>query len=197
MNIEQIQSIGQGLSGVFFGIYLAYKMVADRKRHGEITENQLYRNRLAIEQTSKLDNLQDSIEMLNGFKTIDRVAKIKHIAYGDQKNYWLKELTLLFERNGFINRDATIDNIKDVISKVVSNTDRLLAELIPMRFLASTKAKVDFVNCSEIPNIIYDIFISAKSNPCKLNTQLGGVYDKALGAVKDHFYNDNGVVIDE
>ena len=193
---ENIQDIAEPIAGVFFGIYLAYKMISDRKRHEEITENQLYRNSLAVEQTSKLDSLQDSIEMLNGFKTDDRVAKLKHLAYGDQKNYWVKELASLFERNGFINKHATISNIKDVIAKTISNTDRLLAELIPCRYLASTKGKIEFINDSDVPSIIYDIFIISKTDRSKLAQQLGGVYDKALGMVKNNFYNDSGVVKD-
>lgn len=212
--VEHITEAGNMLASVFIGIYVAYKFIVDKKRyasrvadeqtrHGELTTNQLDRIKKAGIQTDLLlvikDNLAElnaNIEMMNGFKTGTRVSVLKNLAYGDQKNYWIKELTSLFHHNGFVDRAGTIDNIMDVMDKTVKVTDRLLRGFLPCQYLASTNAKCEFLRKSSIPNLIYETYLRGKLDESLLAPQLGSIYDKGLGLVLTEFYDDDGRVYD-
>lgn len=198
MQLDQIQNISTFLGMIFAGIYIAYKLIVETKRHKDITKNQDQRNELATMQTdlllqvsAKLESLVASTEMSNGFKTQDRVARIKDIAYGDQKNYWLKEIIALFNRNGIRNKEVTLSNIKDVISKTINNTDIFLKECIPSLYIASTSKKIDFICESDLPETTYNIFLEAKEQECILYPKLSAVHDKGVGLIRKEFYNDN------
>ena len=192
----EIAEISKIVGGVLIGIGGAYKFFyTDRKRHTEITRHQKQRNKLAVEQTIKLDNLQDAIEMSNGFKTEERVAEIKHVAYGEQKLYFIREAISLYNRNNIEEREIVIDNIKTIVSKTISNTDRFLSHTIPDRYLSSTACKIQYVNSHGVPEKVYDIFLDAKVNKkVDLWGRIGSVYDFALGQVKEQFYSDDGRV---
>lgn len=212
--IEHITEAGNMLASIFIGIYVAYKFIVDKKRyvsrvadeqtrHGELTNNQLARIKKAGIQTDLLlvikDNLSElnaNIEMMNGFKTGTRVSVLKNLAYGDQKNYWIKELTSLFHHNGFVDKAGTIDNIMDVMDKTVKVTDRLLRGFLPCQYLASTNAKCDFLRNSAIPDLIYDTYIRGKVDESLLAPQLGSIYDKGLGLILTEFYDDDGRTYD-
>lgn len=173
-----------------------YKLIMDKKRHTEITKNQKQRNQMAFEHNLRLMALQDSIEMMNGYKTPDRVAEIKHMAYGDQKNYWVREMIGLFQRNNISikTRPDVIKNIKVINQKAITNTDRMLARIVPSNYLASTKEKVQLVNDSNIPETGFLIFMDAKKDCSTLFGRLCGLYDDALGLVKTNFYQDDGTI---
>lgn len=190
----EIVEISQLVGGVLIGIGGAYKFFySDRKRHIEITKHQKHRNKLALDQTIKLDNLQDAIEMSNGFKTEDKIAEIKHVSYGEQKLYFIREAISLYNRNNIADRERVIDNIKTIISKTISNTDRFLSKTIPERYIYSTNCKILYVNNNGVPEKIYDIYLDVKSggNP-DLFGRLGSAYDFALGQIKSQFYHDDG-----
>lgn len=192
--------IGKIIGGVIIGCITAYKVLwGDKKKHKEITENQMLRNKLALEQTIRLDALQDSIDMSNGFKSEDRVADIKHEAYGSQKLYFIREIISLYGRNNIMKRELCIENIKVVISKTISITDKFLSKTIPETFLYSTQKKIEYVNNHGTPESIYDIFHEAKMNEdnCDLFGRIGSVYDHALGQIKKEFYQDDGRVRDD
>lgn len=201
MEIQQAKEISTFIGTAIAGVYVGYKFIIESRRHREITKNQSSRNEKANLQTelllqvsNRLESLIASTEMSNGFKTQDRVARIKHIAYGDQKNYWLKEIIALYRRNGIKNKEATISNIKDVVSKVISNTDSFLRECIPDSYIASISKKIEFVCDSDLPDVTYSIFLEAKDDESILYSKLSGVYDKGLGLVRKEFYGDNGKV---
>lgn len=200
MQLDQIQNISTGLGTIFAGVYVAYKLIVETKRHKEITTNQDQRNKKATLQTelllqvrTTLESLVASTEMSNGFKTQDRVARIKAIAYGDQKNYWLKEIIALYHRNGIKNQEVTLSNIKDVISKTINNTDIFLKECIPDMYIASTSEKIDYICESDLPETTYNIFLEAKEMEmeCILYPKLSAVHDKGVGLIRKKFYNDN------
>ena len=203
LDYESIKTGGQLMIMVFIGIGGAYKYFTDKKRHKEITSNQnkklkyaKTRNELALEQTMKLDALQESIDMNNGFRTPDRVKELKHVAYGDQKNYFIKEMMLLYKRNSIEKENDRIEDIEVVVAKTVTITDTFLMKYIPESYLASTKCKIDFVNSHSIPQRVYKVFVDAKmtKSGCDMYGRLAGIYDYALGQVKEHFYDDNGRV---
>lgn len=195
---------------------------AEERRHEEISAYHRERNRLALDQTIKLDYLDEKVEMSNGFKTIDRVRQIKHTAYGEQKLYFIKEMASLFYKNNITDIDQRIGDIRVIISKTISSTDKFLAGCIHENFLAPTDEKIKFVKMGSTPEKVLDLFFQGKydisrddyfnlssQERAKINKQLaqkkltpkfdlwaklGDVYDFALGEVKDRFYDNDGRV---
>lgn len=177
---------------VFIGAVSAYKYFADKKRHKDTTGRQDVRNGLAQEQTTLLVKLQETMDMSNGYKVEDKIKLVKRIAYGDQKNYWTKECVALFHRNGLSDKELTISNIENIISKSIALTDEYLAELIPASYLASKKVKVDYILGTELAIRTYDLLLVSKSDSAMLAPRLGDIYDYGCGLILDKFYADDG-----
>lgn len=193
----EVEELAKVVAAIFMGAYIAYKTIVDKKRHKDITGNQSERNTIAVNQKIQLDRLQESIELSNGFDSKDMVAELKHIAYGDQKLYFLKELHVLFERNGLHEKEKTVQNVKTLIEKTISITDSHLSRCIPESFLAKKADKIEFINSSVVPDRIYNILVKAKTNHNCLFGELSAIYDFALGLVVKEFYDDNGRIKEE
>ena len=125
------------------------------------------------------------------------ILEVKKLAWANQRTMLVNEMKTIIEANGIHNEKATIEKIKSSIATVIEITDNILCSFNLSKFLAPTKAKIDFINNSNFPEILYKVILDNKTDFFKLDLNVRSVAKQMLQSVKAEFYDDDGVLKSE